>query len=135
MAHTLHGYDGLCRNIHGHSYMLDITIIGKPLNEALHPKDGMVLDFGDLKTLVKTHIVNPFDHALMVSCRVPAEQQEILKKTTGRFIVVDFQPTSENMVVYIASILQQHLPLGVKLFSIRLYETATSFAEWFAEDN
>jgi len=95
----------------------------------------MVMDFRQIKEIVKTQIVNRFDHALMVNSLVPDEQQEILKKTTDRFIVVGFQPTSENMVVYIANILQQHLPSGVNLHSIRLYETTSSFAEWFAEDN
>jgi 6-pyruvoyltetrahydropterin/6-carboxytetrahydropterin synthase len=135
MAHTLYEYDGLCRNIHGHSYYLEVTLIGEPRNEPKHPKDGMVMDFGEMKELVKTQIVNRFDHALMVNSLIPEKQKEILRQTNERFIVVDFQPTSENMVVYIAEILQQHLPSGVNLFSVRLYETATSFAEWFAEDN
>jgi 6-pyruvoyltetrahydropterin/6-carboxytetrahydropterin synthase len=135
MAHTLHEYDGLCRNIHGHSYILEVTLIGEPINQPKHPKDGMVMDFGLIKEMVKKEIVNRFDHALMVSSLVPEKQKEILRQTTERFIVIDFQPTSENMVVYISEILQQHLPLGVNLFSVRLYETATSFAEWFAADN
>ena len=135
MAHTLFEYDGLCRNIHGHSYNLEVTISGEPRNEPGHPKDGMVLDFSELKTIVKSRIVDRFDHALMVNNLVPEKQMELLRQTTNRIIVVNFQPTSENIVVYIAEILQQHLPAGVKLFSIRLFETVTSFAEWFASDN
>ena len=135
MAHTLFEYDGLCRNIHGHSYNLEVTISGDPRNEPGHPKDGMVLDFSELKTIVKSRIVDRFDHALMVNNLVPEKQMELLRQTTNRIIVVNFQPTSENIVVYIAEILQQHLPAGVKLFSIRLFETVTSFAEWFASDN
>lgn len=135
MAHTLYKYDGLCRNIHGHSYQLEVTIAGEPRNEPGHPKDGMVLDFSELKNIVKMQVVNRFDHALMVSRLVPEKQQELLRQTTERIIVVDFQPTSENIVIYISEILQQHLPAGVNLFGIRLYETETSFAEWFASDN
>ncbi len=135
MAHTLYEYDGLCRNIHGHSYNLEVTISGEPRNEPGHPKDGMVLDFSELKAIVKSRIVDIFDHALMVNNLVPEEQMQLLRQTTNRIIVVDFQPTSENIVVYIAEILQQHLPAGVNLFSIRLFETVTSFAEWFASDN
>jgi 6-pyruvoyltetrahydropterin/6-carboxytetrahydropterin synthase len=135
MAHTLYEYDGLCRNIHGHSYNLEVTIAGEPRNEPGHPKDGMILDFSEFKNIVKANVVNRFDHALMVNRLVPEKQQELLKQTTERVIVVDFQPTSENIAVYISEILQQHLPAGVILFSIRLYETATSFAEWFASDN
>jgi len=135
MAHTLYEYDGLCRNIHGHSYNLEVTLIGKPRNEPQHPKDGIVIDFSQIKELVKTQIVNRFDHSLMVNRLVPEKQQELLRQTSERIIVVDFQPTSENIVIYIASILQQHLPSGVNLFSVRLFETVTSFAEWFADDN
>lgn len=135
MAHTLYEYDGLCRNIHGHSYNLEVTLIGEPRNEPMHPKDGMVMDFSQIKEIVKTHIVIPFDHALMVNRLVPEKQMELLRQTTERIIIVDFQPTSENIVVYIANILQQHLPTGVNLFSVRLYETVTSYAEWFASDN
>jgi len=135
MAHALYEYDGLCRNIHGHSYNLEVTLTGQPRNQPGHPKDGMILDFGDLKEIVKTHIVNRFDHTLMINRLIPAPQAELLKKTTERVIIVDFQPTSENISAYIAEILQQHLPSDVSLFSVRLYETVTSFAEWFADDN
>ena len=135
MAHTLYEYDGLCRNIHGHSYNLEITIAGEPKSEAGHPKDGMVIDFSDLKEIVKSNIITRFDHALMVNRVVPENQMELLRQTTDRIIIVDFQPTTENIVTYIAGILQQHLPSDVTLFSIRLYETVTSFAEWFASDN
>ena len=135
MAHILYEYDGLCRNIHGHSYKLEVTLLGETLNRPGDPKDGMVLDFGDLKTIVKSEIVDRLDHALMVSQMVPENQLELLKKTTNRIIMVDFQPTSENVAAYIAEILQQHLPSGVSLFSIRLYETINSYAEWFDSDN
>lgn len=135
MAHVLFQYDGLCRNIHGHSYNLEVTLIGEPKKEPGHPKDGMVLDFGDLKKVVKSEIVNRFDHALMVSSIFSKEQINLFKQITERIIIVDFQPTSENIVSYIAKILQQNLPPDVSLYSIRLYETATSFAEWFAADN
>jgi len=135
MAHALFEYDGLCSNIHGHSYNLEVTLIGEPKNEPTHPKDGMVMDFADLKEIVKSEIVNRFDHSLMVNNQVPESQKELLKKTTNRMISVDFQPTTENIVSYIAEILQQHLPKNVSLFSIRLYETVTAFAEWFASDN
>ncbi|MEE4286922.1 MAG: 6-carboxytetrahydropterin synthase QueD [Mariniphaga sp.] len=135
MAHTLYEYDGLCRNIHGHSYNLEVTLRGEPLNQPGHPKDGMVMDFSDLKNIVKENIVSRFDHSLMVNKLVPQEQIDLLRKTSERIILVDFQPTTENISSHIAGILQQHLPSGVELFSIRLYETVTSFAEWFASDN
>ena len=135
MAHALDGHDGDCKNIHGHSYKLHVTIRGSVLHDDKDPKNGMVMDFGELKRIVKAEIVDRFDHALMVNRLVPESQLELLKKTTDRIIIVDFQPTSENFAAYIAEILQKHLPAGVNLFSIRLFETVTAFAEWFASDN
>ncbi|MCY1721243.1 6-carboxytetrahydropterin synthase QueD [Prolixibacteraceae bacterium Z1-6] len=135
MAHALYNYDGLCKNIHGHTYNLEITLLGEIRKEPGHPKDGMVIDFGNLKKLVKSNIINVFDHSLVINPLFPKEQIESMKNATERLIILDFQPTSENMVVYFAEKLQQVLPSNVSLFSIRLYETATSYAEWFASDN
>ncbi len=135
MAHALYGYDGLCKNIHGHSYNLEITVMGQALQQAQHPKDGMVLDFSELKNIVKKRIVARFDHSLMVNSASSQEQVKLFKKNTERLIVVDFQPTTENIVAYIAEILQQHLPINVSLYKVRLYETVTSYAEWVASDN
>lgn len=135
MAHSLHNYDGLCKHIHGHSYNMEVTLLGEPKNEPGAVKDGMVIDFGDLKTIVKKNVVDCFDHSYMVPSYYSKDKIEQLKESTERLLVVDFQPTAENIVVYIAGILQQHLPSDVKLYSIRLSETATAYAEWFAIDN
>ncbi len=135
MAHALHGYDGLCKNIHGHSYNLEITLVGQALNQKNHPKDGMVLDFSELKNIVKKHIVAKFDHALMINSATSDDKIEGYKNQTERLILVDFQPTTENIVAHIAEILQQHLPINVSLYKVRLYETVTSYAEWVASDN
>ena len=64
MAHALRNYDGLCRNIHGHSYKMDITLAGRPLNDDNSPKNGMVMDFGDLKKLVNEEVISPFSITL-----------------------------------------------------------------------
>jgi 6-pyruvoyltetrahydropterin/6-carboxytetrahydropterin synthase len=135
MAHSLFEYDGVCRNIHGHSYKLEITISGEPLQQPGHPKDGMVMDFHELKMLVKQHIIEKLDHALMISDQTSREQTEALGKVTNRLYIVGFQPTTENILTHIAEILKPLLPKSVKLYSIRLYETTTSYAEWFAADN
>ena len=53
---ALHGYDGKCKNIHGHSYRLDVTVIGKPVADESKPKCGMVIDFSDLKKIAKKYL-------------------------------------------------------------------------------
>lgn len=135
MSHALLGYDGLCKNIHGHGYKMEITLIGQIQNTPGHPKDGMVIDFGNLKKLVNEQIINKFDHTLVLNSQTPQKQIEALKSSTERIIVVDFQPTSENLCVYFAQTLSVELPGHVELYSIRLYETETSYAEWFTCDN
>ena len=134
-AHALHGYDGKCKNIHGHSYQLFVTIIGTPINEKDHPKNGMVLDFGDLKRIVKTEIVDIYDHSIVLNQN--SEHLELAKRIADyshRIVMVDYQPTSEMMLLDFAGKIKAKLPNFVKLHSLKLYETNNSYAEWFADD-
>ncbi len=135
MSHALLNYDGLCKNIHGHSYKLQITVLGEPMNEPGNPKDGMVLDFSILKKLVKENIVAPLDHSLMINNVNAHDKLVELGEMYDRHHVVNFQPTSENLVVYIAEKMKTMLPENLEIFSVRLYETSSSFAEWYASDN
>ncbi|MDD4645465.1 MAG: 6-carboxytetrahydropterin synthase [Bacteroidales bacterium] len=134
MAHALWGYDGLCKNIHGHSYVLKITVSGTPIENPADKKLGMVIDFGDLKRVVNKYIVDVFDHSLVLSKNAPTDKFDDIREMFDRRTWFDFQPTAENMVVYFAGILQAQLPSTVKLQSVRLYETVNSYAEWLAED-
>lgn len=134
MAHALWGYDGLCKNIHGHSYVLKVTVSGTPIEDQSDKKLGMVIDFGDLKRVVNKHIVDVFDHSLILNEKAPVDKFTDMNEMFDRKTWFDFQPTAENLVIYFAGILQEHLPSGVPLHSIRLYETVNSYAEWFAED-
>ncbi|HNQ66860.1 MAG TPA: 6-carboxytetrahydropterin synthase QueD [Bacteroidales bacterium] len=133
-AHALHDYDGLCRNIHGHSYKLYVTIIGQTINDPKSPKYGMVMDFGDLKQLIKPNIVDEYDHSILLSSKENLEYIKSENQLFKRIHILEFQPTAENMVLHFAKIIKSLLPAGVELHSIKLYETATSFAEWYAED-
>lgn len=134
-AHMLKGYDGLCRNIHGHSYRLAVTVIGNTIVEKTNPKLGMVMDFGDLKKIIYDNIVNVYDHALVANQDEEEGKKIHLKAGTGKVIFTSFQPTCENMVSDFARIINSKLPSHLKLYSIRLYETANSFAEWHISDN
>ena len=135
-GHALYGYDGKCRNVHGHSYKLSVTVIGEPNTDTSHVKLGMVIDFGDLKKIVKEEIVNQFDHATVFNKNTP--HIELAKELTERghnVILADYQPTSENMVIDFAAKIKARLPENIKLHSLKLQETDTSFAEWFASEN
>lgn len=135
MAHVLRNYDGPCRNVHGHSYRLFVTLSGFPVNDENNPKNGMVIDFTDLKNIVMREIVDKFDHAVVVSSDFDLEKTRMMSETFGNTVIVDYQPTCENLVADFAGRIREHLPAGTKLNNLRLYETAKSYAEWFAEDN
>jgi 6-pyruvoyltetrahydropterin/6-carboxytetrahydropterin synthase len=134
MAHALLGYDGLCRNIHGHSYTLVVTVIGKPLQDAASPKIGMLIDFKDLKNIIRKQIIDRFDHALVLNSASPKDLLDLLFKNYDKIVLLDYQPTTENLIADMAESIQTLLPLNLKLFSLRLRETPTSYAEWFAGD-
>ena len=132
-AHSLNGYDGKCRHIHGHSYILYVTIIGTQIQDENHPNNGMVMDFTKLKKIVNDNIIDKFDHALVLSEKSPLAKE--ISVAYENVIITPFQPTSENLISYFAKILSNKLPEGIELFSLKLHETATSYAEWFASDN
>ena len=135
MAHALWNYDGLCKNIHGHSYILYVTIIGEPNCNANDPKYGMVMDFGDLKNIVNEEIVKQMDHSLVISDKSKHEQLLQTEQMFDRRHILSYQPTCENMVIDFAKRIKKLLPPKVQLHSLRLYETASSYAEWNSEDN
>ncbi len=135
-GHALYGYDGKCRNVHGHSYKLSVTVIGTPIADTSHVKLGMVIDFGDLKKIVKEDIEDVFDHATVFNKNTPhVELARELKKRGHNVILVDYQPTSENMVLDFVQKIKKKLPDTIELHSLKLQETETSYAEWYASDN
>lgn len=134
MAHTLDGYDGACSQIHGHSYRLFVTVTGATLDRKGDPKDGMVVDFSVLKRIVNEHIVSHLDHSFVIR-RTDSNGDliEALQRHYTGIHVVDYQPTSENLISRIAEILGSALPDNIRLCRLKLYETATSSAEWIAK--
>ena len=133
MAHALHGYDGLCKNIHGHSYRLWVTLRGPILKDHGHKKDGMVLDFGLLKRLVKPNIIDKYDHSLVLNANSPHANIDL--SAFEKVYLLPYQPTSENLVDDFVSIIKNQLPDNVELYKVVLSETANSFAVWCLDDN
>jgi len=135
MAHVLNNYDGPCRNVHGHSYILYVTVRGVPVDDDTSGINGMVIDFGELKHVVEKEIIEKYDHAIVVSGNMPAEKLEQYCSLFENIIVTPYQPTCENLVADFAVILNGKLPAAVTIHSLKLYETATAYAEWYASDN
>lgn len=135
-GHALYGYDGKCKNLHGHSYKLHVTILGQPIEDNTDTKFGMVYDFGDLKKIVNKEIIEPFDHATVLNKNSPhLKLGKHLKNEGHHVIFTEYQPTCENMLIDFASKISTKLPPHIHLHSLRLFETENSYGEWFAEDN
>ena len=135
MAHALYNYAGKCKNIHGHSYTLQVTVIGTPINESGDPEDGLIIDFGDLKKIVNENVVDQFDHALVMKKDYSEELNKALTTHFERLIYVDYQPTCENLILDFAGKIKTSLPELVQLHHLVLHETATAYCEWYASDN
>lgn len=130
-AHALEGYHGKCKHIHGHSYQLQVTIAGFPITEPCSTL-GMVIDFSDLKKIVNERIKPLFDHRLVLADN---SRFKSFVETDNTIRLVPYQPTCENMMLEMKTILQQHLQSDVSLVYLKLQETKTSFTEWLATDN
>ena len=135
MAHALFGYDGPCKNIHGHTYRLSVTLIGEQIQEENNPKEGMVIDFTDFKRIVKENVIDVFDHTLVLKNDTPHSKIKGLSDNFERIIYSPYQPSCENLLLDMLDRIQNHLPGNVEIKNVRLEETPTSYAEWFKEDN
>ncbi len=134
MAHALLNYDGKCKNIHGHSYKLEVTIKGEPKARHGDPADGLLMDFGDLKKVINEEVVDVFDHALVIQKDYPADLLKVLNSNFARLIYVGYQPTCENLIADFAGRIEHALPPGIVLHNLVLHETATAYCAWFADD-
>ncbi len=135
-AHALHGYDGKCKNIHGHSYKLFVTVKGIPSEDVNNVKLGMVMDFGDLKKIINKEIVNLFDHAILLNQNSPHKLLgEKLIEEGHQVVFTEYQPSCENMILWMVDKIKAQLPNNIELVALKLHETENSYGEWLAEDN
>tara|TARA_Y100000385_G_C12948159_1_gene574290 strand:+ start:412 stop:852 length:441 start_codon:yes stop_codon:yes gene_type:complete len=132
-AHALDGYAGKCQDIHGHNYHLMLTFLGEPVKDKNLSNSGMVVDFGDIKAFLNQKIKPLFDHRLILR----NDSRFLgLEKKNERIRYVDYQPTTENMLLEIVEIVSNEFEKNnnVVLCSAFLRETATSYVEWHKED-
>jgi 6-pyruvoyltetrahydropterin/6-carboxytetrahydropterin synthase len=135
MAHALFGYDGPCKNIHGHTYVLSVTLKGRILESGKHPKDGMVIDFTDFKKIVNEGVIQIFDHSLVLNSTSPHANLKDLNDNFEKINYVPYLPSCENLLIDFLGKIKNKLPENIIVNNIKLEETPTSFAEWFLQDN
>lgn len=123
-AHFLSDYDGKCKNIHGHRWIIEVRIQGQELKNSGTEK-GMLTDFGNLKKTVRD-LAESFDHAFIYekNSLKPATVQT-LKDEDFRLIEVPFRPTAENFARYFYDILSGD---GLELADVTVYETPDNCA-------
>lgn len=135
MAHALLNYDGPCKNIHGHSYVLEVTLLGNPLIAIGDPKDGLVIDFTDIKAVVQKEIIDNVDHALLINKYSPEKISKHLFRHYDKVIALPYQPSCENLLIDFKNRLTDLFKGKQKLISLKLKETKSSWAEWHLSDN
>lgn len=127
MAHMLDGHDGKCQNLHGHTYKLQVEVTGN-----LHldgAKRGMLMDYSDLKALVKQHILDPMDHAFIYDLQSEKETKvaQLLMDLDSKVYGIPSRTTAEEMAKYMFEKLAN---VGLPVSLIRLWETPTSYCEY-----
>lgn len=123
-AHVLTNHQGLCKNLHGHTYRVDISV-SQPESE----KRDMVIDFKDLKSLANEIICERFDHAFIYNTESPGEKEiaAVVEKNGMRTVPIPFRSTAENLAKMFYFDLQSRIP---DLSSVKVWETAESCAEY-----
>lgn len=122
-AHFLAGYDGKCKNIHGHRWVIEVRIKGQELQQSGNEK-GMLVDFGNLKKNVRK-LADNFDHALIYeNGSLRPSTIEALNSENFRIIRVDFRPTAENFAKYFYDILSGNFNIE----DVTVYETPDNCA-------
>lgn len=135
MAHMLTGHKGLCQNIHGHSYKMQVTVSRISRTIQSGSSEGMVLDFSDLKRIVEDTLINRLDHAFMMNGSATGLERELLHMLHGKvkIYVVDYRPTAENMARDFYEVISKQLEdldKTITLESVKIWETATAYAEY-----
>ena len=128
MAHAIYGYSGDCKHIHGHSYKLHVTVSGNGIPDSIIPENGFIIDFKLLKQLVNENIIKLLDHKLVLSkVFLDAHPQT---ETLQNLLVLDFEPSAENLLLYVKFIISEKLPADIQINELCLYETSDSYARW-----
>lgn len=128
MAHAIHGYPGACKNIHGHSYELHVTLTQQTKTEGYLPAPGFYIDFKEIKKLVNSFVIDKLDHKVVLSHQYLLQNPSFF--TPENLVTWKVEPTAENLLVYISKQITRHLPTGTVLARLKLFETKDSYAEW-----
>jgi 6-pyruvoyltetrahydropterin/6-carboxytetrahydropterin synthase len=131
MAHALHNYEDPCANIHGHSYVLHVSVKSAKRDGELVPP-GFIIDFKELKAIVHSRVISRLDHKLVLSSEWINSAESY--SSFHNLFQFETEPTAENLLLFISKELIASLPSHVHLHSLKLFETGNSYAEWTHDD-
>ena len=118
-GHRIPDHKSQCRNLHGHRYTVEITLVGKVIEAEGNSDNGMIMDFSDIKALAKQHLVDVWDHAFLVYEKDTAVRDFLASLPDHKTVVIDRIPTVENLARIAFEILKAafHRPFRHRLAS------------------
>lgn len=138
-GHRIPNHQSQCRHLHGHRYALEVTLAGGVLHDPSSPRDGMVMDFGDVKAIAKTHLVDLWDHAFLVYRDDKAVADFLATLPGHKTVILDVVPTAENLAhqafALLAPLYRNAFGEELTLYRVRLYETPNCWADAFAPND
>ncbi len=132
-GHRIPDHRSQCRNLHGHRYVLEITLSGEVVQTPGQSDTGMVMDFSEIKQIAKTHVVDVWDHAFLVYEGDVAVRDFLATLPDHKTVVLDRIPTAENLAAIIFTRLAPEYQGAyggqLRLSRVRLYETPNCWAD------
>lgn len=132
-GHRIPDHKSQCRNLHGHRYTLEITLIGAVIEEEGSSDNGMIMDFSDIKMLAEKHLVHVWDHAFLVYEKDDAVRTFLATLPGHKTVIINRIPTVENLARTAFDILKaaylDHFGTGLHLHKLVLHETPNCWAE------
>ncbi|CAE6484600.1 MULTISPECIES: 6-carboxytetrahydropterin synthase QueD [Nitrosomonas] len=132
-GHRISTHNSQCRHLHGHRYVIEISLSGNIISDEGVPEQGMVLDFSAIKRIAKEVIVDKWDHAFLVYAG-DKPVVDFLQSIEGhKTVIFDSQPTAENLAVKAFQLLDRAFEAAygnrLRLEQVRLYETPNCWAD------
>lgn len=132
-GHRIPNHNSQCRNLHGHRYVIEITLNGNIITKEETSENGMVMDFSDVKRIAREHIVDRWDHAFLVYKNDQVVLDFLNSLPNHKTVIFDQVPTAENMAteafIILQELYQDTYGNQLKLSRVRLYETPNSWAD------
>lgn len=132
-GHRIPDHKSQCRNLHGHRYTLEITLVGQVIEQEGSSENGMIMDFSDVKSLAKQHLVDVWDHAFLVYAKDTTVRAFLATLPEHKTVIIEQIPTVENLArtafAILKSAYQDRYGTGLRLYKLVLHETPNCWAE------